>query len=186
MEKKRLLLHTCCAPCVAYTAVLLTKDFNVTAYFFNPNIHPDKEYRLRRDELIDFSKNTSLNLIVQETDSSSWHEYIRGFENEPEKGKRCYKCFEMRLENTAKFAKENNFDIFTTSLSISPHKNAAKINEIGNQLSAKYEIKFFEANFKKNDGFKKSCEIASQYNLYRQTYCGCIYSIRKQFYCNSS
>lgn len=180
MVKPRLLLHTCCAPCVTYVAELLSENYDVTAYFYNPNIYPINEYEKRRDELITYTCKVNLPLLVKDADFDNWYSIIKGLEKEPEGGKRCFKCYEYRMNETAKYAKENNFDLFTTSLSISPHKIAPKINEIGLNLEAEHGIKFLESDFKKNNGFKKSCDISRQFNLYRQYYCGCEYSIRKK------
>lgn len=178
MIKKKLLLHTCCAPCVAHVSRVLSEDHEVTAYFYNPNIHPLDEYNRRMNELIHYSRKSELAIIVDEDDAKVWYKVIKGFEAEPEGSERCWKCYRMRLVKTVEFAKANNYDIFTTALSISPHKNADKINEIGQTLSETYGIEFLSANFKKNDGFKKSAELSKQYNLYRQTYCGCEFSMK--------
>lgn len=179
MTKKRLLLHTCCAPCVTYVHQLLLKNYEVTALFYNPNIYPQAEYIKRRDELIHYASNVNLPLTIEEKHFDAWYTAIEGLEAEPEGAKRCWNCYNLRLEITANHARQNNFDVFTTALSISPHKNAQKINELGLELQNKYSIEFLEADFKKNNGFKKSAEISREYNLYRQTYCGCQYSIRK-------
>ena len=173
MEKERLLLHTCCAPCATHVSHLLSETYEVMAYFYNPNIHPIEEYDRRRDELISYAGMVELDLFVEQPDFEYWYEYIKGLEEEPEGGARCWKCYQMRLEKTAQYAKNNNYDIFTTVLSVSPHKNAEKINEIGLELEQKYGVKFLQANFKKNDGFKKSIDLSKKYGLYRQNYCGC-------------
>lgn len=178
MTKEKLLLHTCCAPCVSYVHQLLLENYDVTALFYNPNIYPKAEYDQRRDELINFASKVNLPLTIEEKHFEEWNTAIKGLEEEPEGAKRCWQCYKVRLEITAIHAKEHNFDVFTTALSISPHKNAQKINELGLSLQDKYGIRFLEANFKKNNGFKKSAELSKQYNLYRQTYCGCKYSIR--------
>lgn len=178
MEKEKLLLHTCCAPCITYVSSLLTDTYNVKVYFYNPNIYPQEEYERRKNELINFVSIQNLSLEIEPPDFETWYELIKGLENEPEQGARCWKCYQIRLKKTAQHAKENNYDLFTTSLSVSPHKNAAKINEIGSQLAQKTGVKFLEADFKKNDGFKKSCELSYKFNLYRQKYCGCKYSYR--------
>jgi epoxyqueuosine reductase len=180
MTGPKLLLHTCCAPCLSWPAELLADLYSVTGYFYNPNIHPLEEYERRRDELISFVENINLALIIEKPDFENWFTLIKGLEDEKEGGNRCWKCYEMRLEKTALFAKANDFKLFTTVLSVSPYKNSEKINEIGTALAKKYDLTFVESNFKKNDGFKKSCELSRKFNLYRQNYCGCQFSIRKK------
>lgn len=175
-DSPRLLLHTCCAPCICYVSTVLNQQYSLTNYFYNPNIHPIEEYDRRLNELTNFSKQQNLTLIIENNDTDYWNKLVKGLENEPEGSIRCFKCYEMRLEKTALYAKENNYDLFTTVLSISPHKNAYKLNELGKQIERKYNIKYLEADFKKNDGFKKSCELSKKYNLYRQNYCGCLSS----------
>ncbi|MEW5818616.1 MAG: epoxyqueuosine reductase QueH [Cyanobacteriota bacterium] len=180
INKNKLLLHTCCAPCIIYVHRLLKPDYEVSAYYYNPNIYPEEEYERRKTELINYCNNVNLQLNIANKEFNNWLEVIRGLEHLPEGHERCWKCFEMRLEKTAVYAKINGFNIFTTTLSISPHKNAAKINEIGFRLSEKHNINFLEADFKKNDGFKKAVDLSKQFNLYRQTYCGCKYSVRNK------
>ncbi|OQX95618.1 hypothetical protein B6I21_04475 [candidate division KSB1 bacterium 4572_119] len=175
---RKLLLHTCCAPCVIIPAERTISDFDITCFFFNPNIHPETEYIQRLDELKNYLKLKKIKLIEQEYDVSQWFKEVKGLEDEPEGGKRCEVCFRMRLERTARYAKKNSFDAFTTVMSISPHKNAKLLNEIGNEMSQKYDIEYMEANFKKQDGFKLSVEKSKQYHLYRQDYCGCVFSKR--------
>lgn len=180
MTKKKLLLHTCCAPCVIYVHRLLSTDYNVTAMFFNPNIYPVDEYNRRRDELVSYAKKIELKLIIEPPDIESWKECIKGLEHLPEGAERCWKCYEYRMKKAASYAQDNNFDIFTTVLSISPHKNAVKLNEIGNKLATQYNVDYMEANFKKKEGFKIAAELSKEYSLYRQDYCGCEFSIRKK------
>ena len=177
-DKPALLLHVCCAPCSPYVAELLQKDYEVTAYFYDPNIHPEEEYLFRLNEMERFSHKISLPLIIAEYEVKRWHEATVGHEMDKEKGDRCNICFDIRLEKTAHFAKKNGFETFATVLSVSPHKNAKKINEIGQILSEKYDVPFFEADFKKKDGFKKSVTISKLFDLKRQDYCGCVYSKR--------
>jgi len=176
--KPKLLLHTCCAPCGAFVFKCL-KNYHLTCYWYNPNIWPREEYERRKQECKKYCEKNKINFIEEEYEAQTWNDMVQGLEKEPEKGKRCDICFQMRLEKTACFAKENDFDIFATTLTISPHKNSKKINEIGNKIAKKLKIKFYEADWKKNDGFKKSCEISKQEGFYRQNYCGCQYSIRK-------
>lgn len=178
--KNSLLLHTCCAPCCAYSAQYLQEEgFDVTLYFYNPNIHPEEEYNRRLEELIRFAKDKNIPLIIEEADFTNWFNITNGLENSPERGERCRICYSMRLEKTAIKAKENNFDFFTTTLSISPHKSYEMIKEISENLENKYSIKYLDVNLKKKDGYKKSTELSKQYNFYRQDYCGCKYSIRQ-------
>ena len=179
MDKPKLLVHICCAPDGLYVVQLLQEKYNVSGYFYNPNIHPEEEYRLRLQETKKIAKILNFNLIEGEYESDKWFEMVKGFENEPEKGRRCDICYAIRLDKTARIAKSKNFDIFTTTLTISPWKKAEKINQIGRMLGEKYKIEFLEADFKKKDGFKKSVELSKKFNLYRQNYCGCIYSRRK-------
>jgi len=175
---KKLLLHTCCAPCVTVPVERLQPDFQITCYFYNPNIHPKKEYLKRLNELKKLLDDFHIEMIVADYEVKRWLQLVRGLEDVPEGGKRCEVCFRMRLEQTARFARENNYDAFTTVMSISPHKNADLLNRIGNELSQEFGVDYIEANFKKKDGFKRSVELSKKYNLYRQNYCGCIYSQR--------
>lgn len=181
MKGKRLLLHCCCAPCSSATLEDVMQYFDVSLYFFNPNIQPQSEYDKRAEELIRFTKQFAdgVDVIIEAYDDSEFESISKGRENIPEKGERCYLCYEMRLRAAAKYAKTNGFDCFTTTLSISPHKNADWINEIGERLGAEYGVAFISSDFKKNDGYKRSITLSAQYNLYRQNYCGCRFS-RKQ------
>ena len=175
----KVLLHACCAPCSAYVCEFLENEgYEITIYFYNPNIFPTEEYEKRKNELIKFCELKNYNLILGEEDFNSWNDYIKGLEQEPERGKRCEKCFYFRLEKTAILAKEQNIENFTTTLSISPHKDFKTIEKVGNELTEKYGIKFLNYNFKKNDGYKKSTLLSQKYGFYRQNYCGCKYSIR--------
>jgi len=180
MNKNRLLLHSCCAPCVPVPLERLQSDYDVTCFFYNPNIHPEEEYLKRLIELKNLAKLLKIENLAAEYDSERWFELVKDLENEPEGGKRCAVCFKMRLHETVKFAKQQGFDIFTTTLTISPHKNAILINQIGSELGDQNNIKFLEANFKKKNGYRRSIELSKLYNLYRQNYCGCIYSQREK------
>jgi len=176
-NSKKILVHVCCAPCSTYSFDKLAgEDINPVGFFYNPNIHPEEEYKRRLEELISYAGLKGFDLITEEDDFSVWFDAVKGFEQEKEGGVRCELCFRLRLEKTAIFAKENNFDGFTTVLTISPHKNSTVINKIGKDLSEKHNIFFLEENFKKADGFKKSLELSKEYNLYRQSYCGCVFS----------
>jgi len=177
--KGNLLVHTCCAPCSAYVfEKLISEGFEPEGFFYNPNIQPIDEYKRRLFELMTFAGLKKYKIIIHEESEEKWFKAVEGHEQEKEGGSRCEICFRLRLEETAKFASQNNYDGFTTVLTISPHKNSALINRIGKELEDKYKIYFPEADFKKNDGFKKSLEISQKYGLYRQNYCGCKFSIR--------
>lgn len=178
-----LLLHSCCAPCSSYVISYLTKYFNITIFYYNPNISPIEEYNKRKEEQIklinSIKQENTINIIDCDYDNNLYEEKIKGLEQEPEKGKRCTICFNLRLEKTAVTAKNNNYDYFGTTLTVSPYKNCQLINEIGYNLENKYNIKWLPSDFKKNDGYKKSIELSKKYNLYRQNYCGCKYSQNK-------
>ncbi len=161
---------------MSYVLELLEKEFQVTVYFFNPNIMPLKEYSKRLEEIQEFSRIKGFHLIIEDGDARSWVEAVKDYKYYGEKSERCRICYNYRLEKTFETAKNSGFDIAATTLSISPHKSAPVINELGKALSLKYGIEFFEADFKKNDGFKKSAELSKEYGFYRQNYCGCIYS----------
>ena len=175
-----LLIHSCCAPCSSYVLEYLSEFFNITILFYNPNIHPESEYIQRLEELHsfigEFPAKNPIKYINLEYDPNDFFESVKGLEDIPEGGERCFNCYELRLRKTAEYAKEYGFDYFTTALSISPHKNAAKINELGEALSNEYDVNFLYADFKKKGGFKRSIELSDEYNLYRQDYCGCVYS----------
>lgn len=178
--RPRLFLHACCAPCASYVLEYLSKYFDITAYFYNPNIEYE-ECKKRYDEL---SRLISLMPLEGEVTllpfeySNDFDSIAKGFEDEPEGGARCERCFALRLDKTAKLAKENGFDYFTTTLSISPHKNSELLNKIGNAVGEKYGISHLPCDFKKRNGYRRSIELSNAYNLYRQNFCGCIYSKR--------
>ncbi len=176
----KLLLHACCAPCSSYCIEYLSNYFEITILYYNPNIHPETEYLRRLNELknflIRFKTKNKVTLKEVKYNSKEYFNAVKGYENFGERSIRCYKCYELRMNEAAKFAKENKFDYFTTTLSISPYKNAEWINEIGEKLEKKYNIKYLYSDFKKKNGYKRSIELSHEYNLYRQDYCGCIYS----------
>ena len=178
-----LLLHSCCAPCSSYVLEYLSNFFKITIFFYNPNISSKEEYQHRIEEqkrLINaLSVKHPIDFIEGEYDPNHFYQVIKGFENAPEGGQRCFLCYKLRLEEAAKLA-QNNFDYFTTTLSISPHKNAVKLNDIGDKLSKKYKIPYLYSDFKKKNGYKRSIELSKEYDLYRQDYCGCVYSISSQ------
>lgn len=176
-DNKKVLLHSCCAPCASYPIELLKQDnFEVIVYFYNPNIYPKAEYIIRRDELKNYCKNLGVSFVEEPYNPEVFYSEIKGMEKEPEKGSRCSKCFYLRLYKTAEFAKNNGIDFFTTTLTVSPHKNSNQIFAEAKKVEENFEVKFLEYNFKKNDGFKKSREIAKQNNMYAQNYCGCEFS----------
>lgn len=176
MSKENILLHACCAPCAGYVINKLSMDFNPVIYYFNPNIYPLEEYARRRDELKSYCQRLGITFIEEEYNYRNWSEKIKGLEQEPEKGLRCTECFRFRLEKTADYAVQNNFPYFTTTLTVSPHKNSTVILETGRQAASGKNVVFLAENFKKQDGFKKAMEIAKKECFYRQTYCGCYYS----------
>lgn len=176
--KPTLLLHACCAPCSSYVLEYLNQFFDITMFFYNPNISPREEFEFRLSELKRLINEMNLNIkvTVGEYDSDLFYENSKGHESEPEGGERCFKCYEMRLRKTALLAKCGGFDYFTTTLSISPYKNAEKLNEIGGRLSEEYGVKYLYSDFKKKNGYKSSIELSKIYSLYRQDYCGCVFS----------
>ena len=179
-----LLLHACCAPCSSYVLEYLSNFFNITIYYYNPNIYPEAEYQRRINEIKNFTKifetKNKVDFIEEEYNTNDYYKNINGLEKLGEKSKRCYNCYKFRMDKAAQYAKNNNFDYFTTTLSISPYKNSNWINEIGGILEDKYDIKYLYSDFKKKDGYKRSLELSKQYNLYRQDYCGCIYSKKER------
>ena len=183
-SKPKLLLHSCCAPCSSSVLERLNKFFDITVFFYNPNINTSEEYFKRQNEEIrlieelnkEHNGNNLIKIITNPHLNEDYLSVVKGFENEKEGGSRCDKCFELRLSKTAEFAKLNEFEYFTTTLSVSPHKNAQKLNEIGNIIAKQYDIKFLISDFKKQDGYKRSIELSKKYGLYRQNYCGCKFS----------
>lgn len=178
-----LLLHSCCAPCSSYTIEYLANYFSITVFYYNPNISPADEYEKRKAEQIRLINSLPVNNKVSFLDcdynSSEFFEIAKGYEDCREGGERCFRCYELRLNETAKMASENHFDYFCTTLSISPLKNAQKINEIGFVSAEKYDVNWLPSDFKKKEGYKRSIELSRKYNLYRQNFCGCIYSKRE-------
>lgn len=175
-----LLLHSCCAPCSSYVIEYLSKYFKITVFYYNPNISPDNEYRYRADEQKRLIESMSLENPVEflegEYNPADFFEVSKGLEDAPEGGARCAKCFNLRLSKTAETAQQGNYDYFTTTLTISPLKNAQLINNIGKELSNKYKVSYLLSDFKKKNGYKRSIVLSKEYNLYRQNYCGCIFS----------
>jgi hypothetical protein len=188
---RRLLLHTCCAPCLTQCLNVLNGNdlwqgaleffdsFDISVFFYNPNIYPRDEYERRLDEVTRLARTMGdFPVIVSKYDTDKWFELTSGMDNDPEKGRRCRICYEMRLREAFKTATENSFDIVASTLTLSPHKDATAVNNIGRALSSKHHIAYLASNFKKNDGFKKSIALSKQYSLYRQDYCGCLFSMR--------
>lgn len=175
-----LLLHSCCAPCSSYVLEYLSNHFSITVLYYNPNIFPIEEYEYRIEEqkrLIDmFPAKHKISFIRTDYEPERFYNAIKGYEDIPEGGERCFKCYELRLREAAEYAHRGDFDYFTTTLSISPLKNAQKLNEIGLRLEEEYGVKYLCSDFKKRNGYKRSVELSAEYNLYRQNYCGCVFS----------
>ena len=180
----RLLLHSCCAPCSSYVLEYLSQYFEVTVFYYNPNIYPESEYTkrvLEQQKLISEMRfKHPVTFIAGNYDSEKFYNMARGLENVKEGGERCFKCYELRLREAAKIAKNGEYDFFTTTLSISPLKNAQKLNEIGMLLAEEYGIEYLLSDFKKKNGYKRSVELSEQYGLYRQDYCGCVFSMKER------
>lgn len=179
-ETPNLLLHACCAPCSSYVLEYLAKYFRITVFFYNPNISPQEEFDKRVLELerfiTEFPVEHPVQLEVGEYHPEVFLNMAKGLEQEPEGGSRCYRCYEQRLEETAKKCREEGYDYFTTTLSISPYKNAQWLNEIGERMADRYGIAYLVSDFKKKNGYRRSIELSQEYQLYRQDYCGCTYS----------
>ena len=179
-NNKKILLHACCGICSSYPISFLKDEgYEVVVYFYNPNIYPEEEYQKRLHAEKTLCEHYGCDLIIGEYEPDKYYDYVKGLENEPEKGKRCDKCFELRLENSAKFAKKLKIDTFTTSIVISPHKNYDRLTQIGEKIAEKYNLKYLAINFRKNDGFLKTNNISKELNLYRQKYCGCKFALQK-------
>ena len=182
-EQKSLLLHSCCGPCSSYVIEYLSKFFDITVYYYNPNIEPEEEYLFRLEEqkrLVREMPDIRVSRVIAgEYEPDVFHEKISGLEAEPEGGKRCYECFRLRLEKTAELASRKGFDLFTTTLTVSPYKNAEVLNALGEEIADRYGVPFLNSDFKKKNGYQRSIELSRQYGLYRQNYCGCIYSRRE-------
>ena len=179
-----LLLHSCCAPCSSYVLEYLRPFFRITVFYYNPNISEEEEYQKRVQEqkrlIREYNKKTEegypIEVIEGDYDKALFFQSVKGLERCKEGGERCFACYELRLRETARRARELHMDFFTTTLTISPLKNAAKLNEIGERLEAEYDIPFLPSDFKKKDGYKRSIELSREYGLYRQDYCGCVFS----------
>lgn len=178
--RPKLLLHSCCGPCSSSVLELLLKYFDIDVYYYNPNIYPLSEFIKRsntQESLLD-KLDSNIKFIEGKYDYNLYKKAVSGLENEKEGGLRCKKCIGLRMEEACRYAKENGYDYFTTTLSVSPHKNSKMINEIGYNLEQKYNIPYLYSDFKKKDGYKRSIVLSKEYELYRQDYCGCEFSIR--------
>lgn len=178
-KKLKLLLHSCCAPCSSTVIELLKEYFQITVFYYNPNITEDEEYHKRYEEMLEYIEKRKYEISVEEgkyNPKEDFFEKIKGLENKKEGGERCYKCYHLRMKETAEKAKAEGYDYFTTALSISPMKNSAWINEIGENLEKEYGVKYLYGDFKKKGRYVESIQISKDYNLYRQDYCGCIFS----------
>lgn len=180
--KPTLLLHACCAPCSSGVLPVLAEHFKITLFFHNPNISPESEYNYRLEELkrlVGEMGYSDIEIVEPEYKEEEFLVIAKGREDLPEGGARCKDCYRLRLSATAEYAKEKGFDYFTTTLTVSPYKNAEYLNEIGRELSDEYGVKYLLSDFKKKEGYKRSCENSKKYGLYRQIYCGCVYSKAK-------
>ncbi len=177
-KKPKLLLHVCCAPCSSHCISVLYPYFNITVYYYNPNISPIEEYKRRLDEEKRFLSLAypDVKIVDAKYEPEKFEELAKGLENLPEGGERCKKCYRLRLQKSGEYAKQNNFDYFTTTLTVSPYKYSKSLNEIGEEISNECGVKYLFSDFKKEDGYKHSIELSKKYGLYRQDYCGCKYS----------
>ena len=179
-RRPTLLLHACCAPCSSYVLEYLSRYFKITLFYYNPNISPESEYRYRVSEVkrlvAEMLPNSDITVVEGRYDPERFAQTVRGLEGEPEGGKRCRVCFRLRLEEAARQAQTLGCEFFTTTLTISPLKNARVLNEIGEELAPIYQTKYLVSDFKKREGYKRSIQLSSEYHLYRQDYCGCVYS----------
>ncbi|MCC8167935.1 MAG: epoxyqueuosine reductase QueH [Clostridiales bacterium] len=180
----RLLLHSCCAPCSSYCLMVLSEYFEVTVLYYNPNIYPEEEYRMRAREQERFIRELptrhEVHFLEGEYDTARFYECVKGLEEEPEGGSRCTVCYELRLREAASYAARGGYEFFTTTLSISPMKDAVRLNTIGGRLAEEYGVAYLYSDFKKKDGYRKSTEISREYGMYRQNYCGCVFSLRER------
>ena len=182
-EAPTLFLHSCCAPCSSYVLEYLSAFFRITVFYYNPNIYPAEEYGKRVEEQKNLIEKLPsvypIEFVEGAYDKERFYEMARGLEQVPEGGERCFRCYELRLRETARLAAERGFDYFTTTLTISPLKNAAKLNEIGGLLGEEYQTVWLPSDFKKKNGYKRSIELSKEYNRYRQDYCGCVFSVNR-------
>ena len=176
----KLFLHSCCAPCSSYVLEYLSEYFEITVFYYNPNIYPPQEYEERAREqkrfIEQFPARYPISYVEGKYDTGRFYEMAKGLEHIPEGGERCFRCYELRMREAAMLAKEGGYDFFTTTLSISPLKNAQKLNEIGEALQAELGIRHLPSDFKKKGGYQRSTQLSKEYELYRQNYCGCVFS----------
>lgn len=178
-NKEKILVHACCASCSSYVIPLLQENFNVSAFFYNPNIYPEKEYILRLEEMKILCDRFNVSLLIGPYNTSEWTKAIFPYKNLPEKSKRCWECYNIRLNKTAEKAADIGIGLFTTTLSVSPHKIYKRIEKGGIKAAERYGITFHNEDFKKKDGFKISVQLSKQLDLTRQNYCGCILSLKE-------
>ncbi len=182
LRTPKLLIHSCCAPCSSYVLEYLSNYFAITIYYYNPNIYPEEEYLRRvkeQEQLIESMEFKNPVMFMKgDYDTNKYYELIKGHEGDKEGNERCFLCYRLRLEEAARVAKEGGYEFFTTTLTISPHKDAVKLNEIGEELATSYGVLFLPSDFKKRNGYKRSIELSDKYGLYRQDYCGCVFSKR--------
>lgn len=180
----RLLLHSCCAPCSSYVLEYLSDYFEITVFYYNPNIFPESEYtkRILEQQILIGEMKTKypVSFLAGSYEKERFYEIAKGLEHLKEGGERCFRCYALRLEEAARIAKESEFEYYTTTLSISPLKNADRLNEIGMEIAQKYQIQYLQSDFKKKNGYKRSIELSKEFGLYRQDYCGCIYSMQER------
>ncbi len=175
---KELLLHICCGPCATHVIEMLRREYAVTGYFSNSNIHPAEEYRRRLDAAREVCRRMEIPLVEDEYSPELFFETARGLEREPENGARCLHCYRLRLSETARFAAEHSFGVMASTLTVGPMKKAALINPIGAGEAGRAGVEFLEADWKKKDGYRRSCELSKAFGIYRQHYCGCVFSQR--------
>lgn len=183
-QPPRLLLHSCCAPCSSYVLEYLSRYFDITVFYYNPNIYPPREYEKRVEEQQELIQKLPvihpIRFLEGTYEPKDFYKAVKGLEQIPEGGERCFACYRLRMEEAARMASEGGFEYFTTTLSISPLKNAEKINEIGEELGRRYQVKHLPSDFKKKNGYKRSVELSGIYGLYRQDYCGCVFSQKER------
>lgn len=180
-QRPRLLLHACCGPCSSAVLEQLSQYFEITILYYNPNIWPAEEYHRREEELERFVAQAhplGVTVVEDRYDPQKFYDAARGLEDEPERGQRCTACYRLRMRRAAQYAAEHGFDWFTTTLSISPHKDAVRINQIGQELAAEFGVPHLPSDFKKKNGYLRSLQLSAEYGLYRQDYCGCVFSAR--------
>jgi len=179
-----LLLHSCCGPCSSYVLEYLSEYFKITVFYYNPNIYPSEEYWHRVDEQRRFIEECNfkhpVRFVAGDYKPEDFYDAVRGLEHLGERSQRCHVCYRLRLEEAAKLAQQEGFDYYTTTLSVSPHKDAKKLNEIGEELAGIYSVKHLPSDFKKRNGYRRSVELSAEHGMYRQDYCGCVFSMKEK------